>query len=330
MSVASPSQLGNSGSPADRLREKLERELGPKVMGLLSDPTVVEVMLNPDGQLWVERQGADMECVGTMTAHSALSVMSTVATFLDTEITRENPVLECELPIDGSRFEALRPPIVRAPTFAIRTKARSVFTLADYVERGIMTRAQMELLETAVRDRKNILVSGGTGSGKTTLSNAIIHAISVVHPNDRILIIEDTGELQCAAQNAVIMRAYENVSMERLLKASLRLRPDRILVGEVRDGSALTLIEAWNTGHPGGIATVHSDVADPESALLRMESLVARATQAPQHALIAKAVNVIVTIAKTADGRKVRAITQVQEWDTTERRYRLTTMENQP
>lgn len=314
-------QPSNSGSSGDRLRERLERELGPKVMELLRDPTVVEIMLNPDGVLWVERQGKQMEEVGRMTSHGALSVMATVATFLDTEITREKPILECELPIDGSRFEALRPPIVSAPTFAIRTKAKRIFTLGEYVESGIMSSAQMEQLLTAVRSRKNILVVGGTGSGKTTLSNAIIEAISVEHPNDRILIIEDTGELQCAAANAVVMRAVEGVTMERLLKASLRLRPDRILVGEVRDGSALTLIEAWNTGHPGGIATIHSDVGDPVAALLRMESLVARATQAPQQALIAKAVNVIASIAKTANGRKVQAITEVMGYDSSNNTY---------
>jgi P-type conjugative transfer ATPase TrbB len=296
-----------------RITEKLKRELGPTVCGLLEDESVIEIMLNPDGKLWVERFGQPMVLAGDMLPSQALSLMGTVASTLNTQITALNPILECELPLDGSRFEALIPPVVAGPTFTIRKKASRIFTLADYVESGIMTQAQCEAIEAAVRNRRNVLVVGGTGTGKTTLTNAIIDYMAKACPNDRIVIIEDTGELQCAASNVVILRAVDHVDMTRLLKATMRLRPDRILVGEVRDGAALALLKAWNTGHPGGAATVHANSAP--AGLIRMEQLVAEATQAPMQALIAEAVDLIVSIEKTAGGRRIKEVVTVEGHD---------------
>lgn len=242
--------------------------------------------------------------------------MGTVASTLRTQITALNPILECELPLDGSRFEALIPPVVAGPTFTIRKKASKIFTLDNYVESGIMTQAQCEAIEAAVRNRRNVLVVGGTGTGKTTLTNGIIDYMAKACPQDRIVIIEDTGELQCAATNVVILRAVDHVDMTRLLKATMRLRPDRILVGEVRDGAALALLKAWNTGHPGGAATVHANSAP--AGLIRMEQLVAEATQAPMHALIAEAVDLIVSIEKTAGGRRIKEVVTVEGHDGTQ------------
>lgn len=296
-----------------RLAEKLRRELGPEIIGLLEDPTVIEIMLNPDGELWVERLGKDMVRFGAMTAAAAESAMNTIASSLRTEITREKPILECELPIDGSRFEGIIPPIVSGPTFTIRKKAGKVFTLDDYVSSGIMTPQQRVAIGRAVEKRHNILVVGGTGTGKTTLTNAIIGAIVEASPEHRLVIIEDTGELQCSARNAVTMRAVEHVSMLSLLKVAMRLRPDRIVVGEVRDGSALALLKAWNTGHPGGAATVHANSAI--AGLIRMEQLVGEATQAPMQVLIAEAVDLIVSIEKTAQGRRVNEVVTVHRYD---------------
>lgn len=299
-----------------RLHEKLSRELGPLVCQLLADPTVVEVMLNPNGQLWVERLGEAMKPVGTMSPSKAEAVMATVATTLRTNINRENPILECELPLDGSRFEALIPPVVSAPTFTIRKKALKIHTLAEYVEDGIMTAGQCEAIREAVRTRKNILVVGGTGTGKTTLTNAIIDAIVAATPEHRIAIIEDTGELQCSARNAVTMRAVDNVDMTRLLKATMRLRPDRILVGEVRDGAALALLKAWNTGHPGGAATVHANTNSATAGLIRLEQLVSEATAADMRQLIAEAVDLVVSIDKAEGGRRIiREVLSVSGYD---------------
>jgi P-type conjugative transfer ATPase TrbB len=189
-----------------RMAEKLRRELGEQICAFLEQPDIIEIMLNPDGSLWIDRLGGDMEQVGTMSAMQAEALMGTVASTLRTTISRENPVLECELPLDGSRFEAVIPPIVSAPTFTIRRKAVKVFTLADYVASGIMSAVQRDAIENAARERQNILVVGGTTTGKTTLTNAILRFIAEASPNHRIVIIEDTAELQCTIDNHVMLR----------------------------------------------------------------------------------------------------------------------------
>ena len=302
--------LKNSRAEHDmRIAEKLRRELGPQICHLMDDPNVNDIMLNPDGKVWCEWLGQPMKLVGTMPKAQAESLMGTVASSLRTHITAENPILECELPLDESRFEALLPPLVTGPTFTIRRKASVVFTLENYIKSGIMAEAQCEAIKSAVRKRENILVVGGTGTGKTTLTNAIIAEIDNVTPEHRIVIIEDTRELQCSLPNVVPLRAVAHVDMTRLLKATMRLRPDRIIVGEVRDGSALALLKAWNTGHPGGVATVHANSAN--AGLTRMEQLVAEATAAPMQALIAEAIDMIVAIEKTATGRCVKEVMAV-------------------
>jgi type IV secretion system protein VirB11 len=252
-----------------------------------------------------------MQPVGTMAAATTESLIATVASTLRSTITRENPILECELPLDGSRFEALIPPVVSAPVFAIRRKASAVFTLAEYERQGIMTARQRRAIETAVSERHNILVVGGTGTGKTTLANGIIAHMVAVSPEHRLVVIEDTAEIQCAAPNAVVMRATDTVDMQRLLKATMRLRPDRIIVGEVRGGEALALLKAWNTGHPGGVSTVHANHA--RAGLQRIEQLIAEVSKTPMPALIAEAVNLVVSIVKTPTrpGRRIAEVVAV-------------------
>ena len=187
-----------------RVGEKLARELGPLVLGCLDDPEVIEVMLNPDGVLWRERMGHPMERIGEMPPHQAEAAMATIAAIHKTTITRDNPILECELPYDGSRFQGLVPPVVAAPSFCVRKHASRVFTLGDYVSAGTMTARQSGLIRQAALDHKNILVVGGTGSGKTTLVNAIIHLISEEMRHERLLILEDTAEIKCClAQSRV-------------------------------------------------------------------------------------------------------------------------------
>ena len=254
----------------------MKRQLG-QFCGVLAEPGLVELMLNADGTVWADRLGQGMAPVGRMPLASAESFIGTVASTLRGTVTRENPILECELPLeapfDGSRFEALIPPVVPAPVFTIRRKASAVFTLQEYERQGIMSPRQRAAIEAAVAQRHNILVVGGTGTGKTTLTNAVIDHMVQAAPQHRIVIIEDTSELQCAAKNAVVMRATDTVDMQRLLKATMRLRPDRIIVGEVRGGEALSLLKAWNTGHPGGACTVHANHA--RAGLQRVEQLIA-------------------------------------------------------
>src|ERR1700730_10427179 len=290
--MGKPGKPSTRGYGTRRLPESMKRQLGA-FCGLLHESDVVEVMLNADGTVWVDRLGQPMRPAGTMPPAAAESFIATVASTLRGTVTRENPILECELPLDGSRFEALIPPVVSAPVFTIRRKASAVFTLREYERQGIMTARQRGAIETAVAQRHNILVVGGTSSAKTTLATGIIDHMVQSSPGRRLVIIEDTAEIQCAARNAVVMRATDTVDMQRLLKTTMRLRPDRIIVGEVRGGEALALLKAWNTGHPGGVCTVHANthLDAARAGLTRIEQLIAEASPTPMPALIGEAVD---------------------------------------
>ncbi len=297
-----------------RREDALMRALGPELIKPLEDPAVIEVLLNPDGKLWVERLGGhELEHAANIDKVRALSIIATVAGMLETTVTLEHPILECELPTDGSRFEALIPPVVAAPTFSIRKKASAVYTLDQYVASGIMTDRQREAILAAVSERKNILIAGGTGTGKTTAANAILHALAEREPEHRVVIIEDTRELQCQAPNTVYLRTSDTVDQTMLLRATMRLRPDRIVVGEVRDKSALALLKAWNTGHPGGVGTVHAN--DAAAALVRVGQLVQEAGVPPAPDLIAEAVNVVVSIKRDRGARRIEEVVAVSGHD---------------
>jgi len=294
-----------------RAKDKLRRDLGPIIEMALADPKTVEIMLNADGKLWQERLSEKMRCIGTMSSSRAEAVIKTIAGFHGKEVTRFKPTLEGELPIDGSRFAGQLPPVVHAPTFAIRKKAIAIFTLDEYVDRGIMTQQQCTVIKEAIAAHRNILVIGGTGSGKTTLVNAIINEMVLCDPTERVFIIEDTGEIQCAAENCVQYHTTLEVTMTMLLKTTLRMRPDRILVGEVRGPEALDLLDAWNTGHEGGAATLHAN--NPVAGLMRLKSLITRNSSAPSEIepLIGEAVHLVVHIARTQEGRRVQEILEV-------------------
>jgi len=299
----------------DRAKQKLERDMGPLLMAALNDPKTVEIMLNADGKLWQERLGEKMVCIGKLRPAQAEAIIKTIAGYHRKEITRSNPILEGEFPLDGSRFAGQLPPIVPYPTFAIRKKAIAIFTIEQYVTAGIMTSAQAAVLKTAVAMHRNILVIGGTGSGKTTLVNAIIHEMVVFDPSERIFIIEDTGEIQCAAENFVQYHTSLDVTMTALLKTTLRMRPDRILVGEVRGPEALDLLDAWNTGHEGGAATLHANNA--AAGLTRLKQLITRNAAAPSEieSLIGEVVHNVVHIARTPEGRCIREIIEVSGYE---------------
>jgi type IV secretion system protein VirB11 len=304
----SPITSVSADSVAERAKRKLVRDLGPLAMEALGRPGCRELIRNADGALWFEGLQTGMVRIGTMSHAQAEAVVKTVAGFHGKEATRATPIVEGELPFDGSRFAGQLPPIVSSPTFAIRKKAIAVYTLDQYVNNGTMTAAQRTAIGNAVRAHENILVVGGTGSGKTTLVNAVIHEMCVETPTDRLCIIEDTGELQCTAENYVQYHTSLNVTMTQLLRLILRMRPERILVGEVRGGEALDLLDSWSTGHPGGAATLHANSA--LSGLTRLNSLVTRNEAAPTdiNKLIGEAINVVVYIARTPEGRRVQEV----------------------
>jgi type IV secretion system protein TrbB len=313
-----------------RLEVKLRRELGDVVLSLLANDSTEDILLNPDSSLWVKRMGEGFQRVGSMAVAQAASALSTIAAWRGTVLNHEHPILETELPLDGSRFEGVVPPVVRRPVFAIRLRPRRIFSLVDYDTVGILTHRDdplnklrrrhdfaasvrhlrhVDIIRAAVSAKKNILVVGSTGSGKTTLVNAILDALASSAPDDRVVSIEDTTELQCAVKNYLDLRAVGKVGMLDCLRACMRLKPTRIVVGEVRGAEAHTLLKAWNTGHPGGAATVHAN--DAMSGLIRLESLVAEATNAPQQSLIAEAVDLVIFVdeeSAVAAGRKVREV----------------------
>lgn len=305
----------DTNSIKERARRKLVRDIGPEILDAWNDPKTVEIMLNGDGKVWQERQGEKPRFICSLRTAQSQAIIETIAGFHGKEVTRSNPLLEGEFPLDGSRFAGQLPPVVRGPTFAIRKKATAIFTLDQYVAADIMTDAQRQIIIQAVAQHQNILVVGGTGSGKTTLVNAIINQMVIHDPAERVFIIEDTGEIQCSAENHVQYHTSIDVSMTMLLKTTLRMRPDRILVGEVRGAEALDLLDAWNTGHPGGAATIHADTAN--SGLTRLKSLVSRNQAAPSEIepLIGEAVHVVIHIARTLNGRRIQEILEVSGWD---------------
>ncbi|EHH02386.1 conjugal transfer protein TrbB [Agrobacterium tumefaciens CCNWGS0286] len=293
-----------------RLVRKLQDALGDQLCIALDDATVVEIMANPDGRLFIERLGHGVTEAGVMSPAAAEVVIGSVAHALQSEADDERPIISGELPIGGHRFEGLLPPVVSGPAFTIRRRASRLIPLDDYVTSKVMTEAQASAIRSAIDARMNIVISGGTGSGKTTLANAIIAEIVAAAPDDRMVILEDTAEIQCAAENAVCLHTSDTIDMARLLKSTMRLRPDRIIVGEVRDGAALTLLKAWNTGHPGGVTTIHSNTA--MSALRRLEQLTAEASQQPMQEVIGEAVDLVVSIERTGKGRRVREVIHIE------------------
>jgi len=307
--VPTSSTDGATASAAARRIRMLRTAMGPEIAAALADPEVVEVMLNPDGSLWVDRLGTGREPTGAvLTPPVAERVIRLVAAHVRAEVHPGAPILSAELPETGERFHGVLPPVVRAPSFAIRKRALRLMTLAHYVADGILTEAQAAFLRWAVQERLNIVVAGGTSTGKTTLANALLDEIA--QTRDRVLILEDTVELQCRCDDHVSMRTEPGVStMADLVRTTLRLRPDRIVVGEVRGAEALDLLKAWGTGHPGGIATVHAGSA--QAALTRLEQLVQEVSVTVPRALITEAVHVIVFIAGRGRARRVREIVRV-------------------
>jgi P-type conjugative transfer ATPase TrbB len=300
---------------ADRKVAALRQAMGPVIAAALADRLVVEVMVNPDGKIWIDRIGEGRSFTGkSLAAADADRILRLLADHVGEVVTRDRPRISATLPETGERFQGAFMPIVASPAFAIRKRPEVVFTLEDYVDQEILTPAQAALLRTAAETRQNLLIAGGTGSGKTTLANAIL--AEPAFAADRVVLIEDTAELQCAAADKLEMltkRTEPAVTMTDLVRDTLRLRPDRIIIGEVRDGSALDLLKAWNTGHPGGLATIHANSA--AEALTRLEDLIGEVTQRVPYRAIAQAINLVVFIERTPTGRRIRSVTRVLGWD---------------
>jgi len=301
--------LSRKSEAMSRGARMLRTALGPAIATWLEDPAIVEVMLNPDGRLWIDRLTEGLADTGEkLSAADGERIVRLVAHHVGAEVHPGSPRVSAELPETGERFEGLIPPVVAAPAFAIRKPAVAVFTLDDYVAAKIITTGQAEVLRDAVIRRQNVLVAGGTSTGKTTLVNALL--AEVAKTADRVVLIEDTRELQCKAPNLVALRTKEGVaSLSDLVRSSLRLRPDRIPIGEVRGAEALDLLKAWGTGHPGGIGTIHAGSA--VGALRRLEQLIQEAVVTVPRALIAETINVIAVLSGRGSERRLTELAGV-------------------
>ena len=287
----------------------LRTALGPAIAAFLEDPGSVEVMLNPDGRIWIDRLSSGLADTGEqLSAADGERIVRLVAHHVGAEVHAGAPRVSAELPETGERFEGLLPPVVAAPAFAIRKPAVAVFTLENYVAAGIMSAAQAAALRQAVSERRNILVAGGTSTGKTTLTNALL--AEVAKTSDRVVLIEDTRELQCQAPNLVALRTKDGVvSLSDLVRSSLRLRPDRIPIGEVRGAEALDLLKAWGTGHPGGVGTIHAGTGI--GALRRLEQLIQEAVVTVPRALIAETIDLVAVLAGRGSERRLAELVRV-------------------
>src|SRR5450755_3002545 len=288
----------------------LRTALGPAIAAWLEDPAIIEVMLNPDGRIWIDRLTDGLADTGQwLVPADGERIIRLVAHHVGAEVHPGSPRVSAELPETGERFEALLPPVVAAPAFAIRKPAVAVFTLDDYVAARIMSAVQAATLRAAVADRRNILVAGGTSTGKTTLTNALL--AEVAKTTDRVVLIEDTRELQCKAPNLVALRTKDGVaSLSDLVRSSLRLRPDRIPIGEVRGAEALDLLKAWGTGHPGGVGTLHAGSAI--GALRRLEQLIQEAVVTVPRALISETIDLVAVLAGRGSARRLAELARVE------------------
>jgi len=296
-----------------RRLQMLRTAFGPAIAAALDDPHVIEVMVNPDGRLWLDKAGTGRidttERIGTAEAERIIRL---VAAHVRREVHDRAPIVSAELPGTGERFEGVMPPVSMSPCFSIRKPAERLYRLGDYVSARIMTPLQAEALKHAIRERKNIVVVGGTSSGKTTLLNALLAEIA--DAGDRVVILEDTRELQCAAPDCVALRTKPGVAtLADLVRSTLRLRPDRIIVGEVRGPEALDMLKAWNTGHPGGLTTVHANCA--ASALLRLEQLMQEAVVTVPRDLIVQAIDIVVFLGGRGNQRRVETVAEVSGLD---------------
>jgi P-type conjugative transfer ATPase TrbB len=293
----------------ERRRSMLRTALGPVVSAWLDEPRVVDVLLNPDGSLWVERLGEERIATGDrLTPADAERIIRLVADHVGVEAHAGSPIVSAELPEGGERFEGLLPPVTIAPMFAIRRRAAPDLVLADYVKTGVLTESEATFLDSAMRDRRNVVIAGDAKTGKTTLARTILQIAA--ETGDRLILLEDRREISLPHGNVVALLAKDGIaSLSDLVRSALRLSPDRIPVGEVRGREAIDLLDAWSTGHAGGVATIHAK--STVGALYRFEQLCLRTIANPPRELIAETVDVIVLVAVRSGRRRVEQMVEV-------------------
>jgi P-type conjugative transfer ATPase TrbB len=303
---------------SDGYAEMMARFLGGEVLAAFDDDDVTEIYLNPhDGLIRTDTRSRGRVSTGhTLDAHRVEMFLNAAATSLNATLTTSAPSLQAELPLArfrGSRLQGFIAPATIGPAFNIRKPPAVVFSLEDYCAAGILTSGQRSALSAAIAAHENILIAGGTNSGKTTLANALLREVTDRFPDERIVVLEDTVELQCSARDHLALRTGPAFSLADLVRATMRTSPNRIVVGEVRGAEALDLLDAWATGHPGGIGTCHATTA--EGALLRLDRLAQRNNIPTQMPLIAESIHLVAVMEGGNQRRRVADLARVRGLD---------------
>ena len=308
-----------------RQAELVKDSLGKEILKYLDDPEVNEVYINQDYSLRIDTISGRRKTDVILTSDTVARICKSIAGINRQVITEKNPELGVEIRLLQVRAQIMFPPIVSRPTFFLRKKPRQIFSLEDYQAQGALSEKYYEIIVDCIKRRKNIIVAGATGSGKTTFLNAILKKLSEINPEHRLVILEDLPELQCSSDDVQYMTTSGNrttsVTMQDLVFISMRLSPQRILIGEVRDKSAYDVLKAWNTGHPGGFCTIPADGC--HDAFIRLELLVKEADTGSStrdiKALIGSTVGVVISIQKVvqnnATTRVVEEIIAVKGYD---------------
>ncbi len=315
MSKQAPTPLPTAKTREDKILSKLKKELGSDILKALDNPFVTDINVNPDGRVFVERLDTpEIRQITTLSHLARESIIKTVATSLDQVANKENSTIGGELPLLGARFEGVLPPVAKpGPGFSIRKKAIKILTLKDYLEAEIITVQMYAMLDTAIQNRENVLIAGGTGTGKTTFINAFVDHISKRFPHDRIVICEDIDEIQSSAPNTFKMIANKNNPLDSCIETSLRLSPKRIIIGEIRaPRQAEAAFQAWNTGHKGGIFSLHANSA--LDALQRLEDLCIISNGNKCQRRIARTVDKVLFIKKENNQRKVTEFYELNDF----------------
>lgn len=294
----------------ERLHGQLRGDFGPGICAALSNDTVTEIKVGEDGKLWLKKHVVGWEdTLQTVSADQRLRALNTMASILGKTVNASTPTLSGELPLTGDRVEGSVPPSSPSASFVIRRHAPKVFTLADYVKDRILEKWQAAVLAKHVRGRSNIVFSGATNSGKTTIANA---CLQLVGPQEHVVIVEDTEELQCDAPNLSRYKTGDpHPTMLEQIKSYMRRAPDRLVIGETRDRAGLEMLKAWDTGHRGGITTVHATNA--HRVFDRFAQFCEEAGTTPQWRLMRSALDLICHMEMTPNGRRMTEILEVKK-----------------
>jgi len=294
--------------------EMMARYLGPSITAAFADEDVTEIYVNPqDGRVRVNTYSqGKAETGGNIGSDRLEMFLNAVATAQGITLGAHAPTLQAELPegiFRGARLQGFVAPAASGVAIVVRKRPTRVFPLASYVAGGLMSPECRDTLKAAIAAHKTIIVAGGTGTGKSTLLGALLQEIAEQCPHERVVVLEDTVELNCPVRDHLALRTTAELSLAALVKATLRTSPNRIVIGEVRDQAALDFLDAAVTGHPGGLCTVHASTA--LGALARLDRLAQRANVPPQRELVADAVDLVVVLQGDHQTRRVSELVRV-------------------